>query len=533
MRSRDGVTRRTVLTASGLAVAAVLLTVILLKAYKSRPAVYEPGAPASVLGVPIGAIRNAVAARLDSSARPTWVTADRWKRVRSVYAVWTNAPLWIEPAGLKERATALLVALEEAPDHALRTDGYPLDSIRTLVNAEALEANPTAERLADVDVLLTAAYVGYGTDMLMGQVDPKTISQAWHIPAPRAEVDSALIRTLQNFNIAQGLADMAPRDSAYTVLKSEYLRYRQMVADGGWNQISSARADRETLLARLRAERLPVDSVAGDPATVIRLYQERHGLAETGKLDDRTVRSMNVGAAERLQQIGSNLERQRWLPRSLGARYIHVNVPAFLLEAYDGGQKQLEMRVVVGSEFEGRSTPVFSDSMAHVVFRPYWNVTPNIAADEFFPKYGTTNLPEGFETWRESGALRIRQRPGPANALGLVKFMFPNEFNIYLHDTPSKSLFAQADRAASHGCIRLEAPDKLAEFVLGWDNAAVKRAMSGNDNQTVKIPAKIPVYIVYLTAYVRDGHLHFSDDVYERDDQLEARMDSTVPRAGR
>jgi L,D-transpeptidase YcbB len=518
------------MVASSGFIAAGILTAILLMASKKAPALYDPGTPTSVLGMPIGAIRNAIAVRLDSVAAPTWVTRDRWKRVRAVYAVWGNAPLWIEPAGLKERATALLKVLEEAPDHALRTDGYPLDSIRALVNAGELETQPTAERLADVDVLLTAAYVGYGTDMLMGQVDPKTISQAWHIPAPLAEVDSALIRTLQNPMIARGLADMAPKDSAYTVLRSEYARYRQMVADGGWDQISSASDDRETLLARLRAERLPVDSVAGDAATVIRLYQERHGLAETGKLDDRTVRSMNVRATERLQQIGSNLERQRWLPRSLGSRYIHVNVPAFRLEAYDGGQKQLEMRVVVGSEFEGRSTPVFSDSMAHVVFRPYWNVTPNIAEKEFFPKYGTA-LPEGYETWREKGALRIRQRPGPGNSLGLVKFMFPNEFNVYLHDTPAKALFAQADRAASHGCIRLEAPDKLAEFVLGWDNAAVRRAMGGADNQTVVVPAKIPVYIVYLTAYVLDGHLHFSDDVYERDERLEARMDSTISRA--
>jgi hypothetical protein len=303
--------RRTLLRLLAFTAAAVLALVLFLSRDKAPPA-YDPGAPQSVLGVPIGAVRNAVAIRLDSVARPTWVTPDRWKRVRAVYAVWSNAPLWIEPAGLKERATALLKVLEEAPDHALRTDGYPLDSIRTLVNADQLEANPTAARLADVDVLLTAAYVGYGTDMLMGQVDPKTISQAWHIPEPLAEVDSALIRTLQNPVIAQGLADMAPKDSAYTVLKSEYARYRQMVADGGWALIPVARGDREAaVLARLRAERLPVDSVAGDPPTVIRLYQERHGLAETGKLDDRTVRSMNVPATERLQQIGSNLERQR------------------------------------------------------------------------------------------------------------------------------------------------------------------------------------------------------------------------------
>src|SRR5688572_3877609 len=528
MRGHSTAARHSYMRPRRFAVAGALAFMLFLSA-ETAPKVYEPGSPRSVLGVSMGAIRNAVTVRLDSVAAPTWVRPDRWKRVRSLYAVWGNAPLWIEPAGVKDRATALLRTLEEAPDHALRTDGYPLDSIRMLVNADELANNPTAERLAAADVLLTAAYVGYGTDMLMGQIDPRTISQAWHIPASLTEVDSALVRTLQNPVIAQGLGDMAPKDSAYTVLKSEYARYRQMVADGGWSVISAERAAESSLLDRLRAERLPVDSVAGDAKTVIRLFQERHGLAETGKLDARTVRSMNVPATERLQQIGSNLERQRWLPRSLGSRYIHVNVPAFRLEAYEDGQKKLEMRVVVGSEFEGRSTPVFSDSLAHVVFRPYWNVTPNIAAKEFFPKYGT-NLPDGYETWRENGQLRIRQRPGEANSLGLVKFMFPNAFNIYLHDTPSKALFAQADRAASHGCIRLEKPDKLAELVLGWDAASVRRAMDGTDNRTVVLPDKIPVYIVYLTAYVRDGHLHFSDDVYERDQRLEATMDSTTVR---
>jgi murein L,D-transpeptidase YcbB/YkuD len=226
------------------------------------------------------------------------------------------------------------------------------------------------------------------------------------------------------------------------------------------------------------------------------------------------------------------MERMRWLPRSLGARYIYVNVPAFRLEAYDSGQKKLEMKVVVGAEYQGRATPVFSDSMEFVVFRPYWNVTPDIAAKEFFPKYGTA-LPAGYETYNEKGALRIRQVPGDKNSLGLVKFMFPNDFNIYLHDTPAKELFNRADRAASHGCIRLEKPDQLAEWVLGWDNARVQQAMHGTNNRTVNLPKKIPVYIVYFTAYARDGQLYFGDDLYNRDDQLQEKMTGDSARATR
>ena len=484
---------------------------------------YVPGSAKEVLGIQMPAVRAAIAARLDSATVPSWVSKDDWKRVRGTYRIWGDAPLWLESDGVRDRAKALLKALEEAPTHALATSAYPIDSIRQVVNEEALAKKENAQALADADVLLTAAYVAYASDMLMGQVDPKTISQSWHIPMRKSEVDSALVRTLQSPDMEKGLADMAPQDSAYAALRSEYARYQKIVAAGGWPKVTGSGA---ALAARLSAEGFVIDS-AQDPRETIRTYQDRHGLTPSGKLDGSTQRALNVPAEERLQQIASNLERQRWMPRTLGSRYIFVNVPGFRLEAYDSGQKKLEMKVVVGAEYEGRSTPVFSDSMEHVVFRPYWNVTPTIAAKEFFPKYGN-NLPEGYEFWRDGGALRIRQRPGDKNSLGLVKFMFPNDFNIYLHDTPAKSLFKQADRAASHGCIRVEKPDQLAEWVLGWEPDRVQSAMHGTNNRTVMLPKKLPVYIAYYTAYIRDGQLYFADDVYERDDQLEEKMDSVT-----
>jgi murein L,D-transpeptidase YcbB/YkuD len=515
--------RRAVLAASSLVFSLVAAC---------GPDKYVPGEAKEVLGVSMGSVRNAIAQRVDSGKTPSWVSKDDWSRVRGVYKVFGNAPLWLEPDGVRDRATALLKALEEAPQHALNTAAYPIDSIRQVVNADEIAKKKTPEVLAEADVLLTAAYVAYASDMLMGQVDPKTISQAWHIPTQKSEVDSALVRSLQNPSMAKGLTDMAPQDSGYAILKQEYVRYKKIVADGGWPVLSGAAAA-GALPARLAAEGFTADSATGGIPEALKIYQERHGLTESGKMDAGTLRALNVPAAERLQQIASNLERHRWLPRFLGSRYIFVNVPAFRLEAYDSGQKKLEMKVVVGSEFEGRSTPVFSDSMEFVVFRPYWNVTPTIAAKEFFPKYGTTGLPAGYETWREKGQLRIRQRPGDKNSLGLVKFMFPNDFNIYLHDTPYKSLFQKADRAASHGCIRLEKPDQLAEFALGWPNDRVQQAMHGSDNRTINLPKKIPVYIVYFTAYGRDGHLHFGDDLYDRDESLEEKMDSVVTPAPR
>lgn len=494
---------------------------------------YEPGQASDVLGIAMDSVRRHVARQLDSLPRPSWVRPDDWKRVRSMYALFGDAPLWLEEDGVSDRASALLEALRDAPNHALSTAAYPVDSVRRVVDADKLAKRASSDAIAAADVTLSAAYVAYATDMLRGQVDPTTASQAWHISTSRAEIDSALARTLQSPSMSEGLAAMAPQESGYVALRREYFRYRAITMNGGWLQIGSdSRPSSGILATRLRIEGYTPDTAYAGVRAALQQYQELHGLTATGRPDAATLRALNVPAEERLHQIATNLERYRWLPRSLGSRYVVVNVPAFRLEAYDSTEKKLEMKVVVGAEYDGRATPVFSDSMEFVVFRPYWNVTPDIAAKEFFPRYGT-NLPPGYETWRENGELRIRQRPGENNSLGLVKFMFPNDFNIYLHDTPEKSLFARADRAASHGCIRLERPDALAEFVLGWSNDRVRAAMKGSDNRTVSLPRRIPVYIVYFTAYVRNGQLHFADDLYQRDEPLDDSLHGTDSARGK
>jgi murein L,D-transpeptidase YcbB/YkuD len=499
-----------------------MLVALSAAACKNDP--YVPGQGDQVAGVSMGAIRNAIDARLDSTRSPGWIPQEDWKRVQRIYKLWNNAPLWLEPDGVRDRARALLASLEEAPAHGLSTARYPLDSIRLVVGrADDISDDATPETLADLDVLMSAAYVGYAQDMLLGQLDPKGAAQAWHISGRRGEVDSALVRTLQSPDMAQGLAAMAPMEEEYAQLKQAYVNYQKLAATP-WPTVTVS-SDKATLLQRFAAEGFQTDS-ANLPGT-IKLYQDRHGLEPTGKLNAVTVKALNVPAAERLQQIAINLERYRWLPRSLGDRYIYVNVPSFRLQAYNAGQKELDMRVVVGAEYDGRSTPVFADSMEFVVFRPYWNVTPTIQANEF-SKYGNA-LPASYEFWNDGGTRRIRQVPGDKNSLGLVKFMFPNSFNIYLHDTPAKSLFQRADRAASHGCIRVQDPQRLAEWVLGWDGGRVESAMHGSDNKHVRLPAKIPVYIVYFTAYMRDGQLYFSDDVYGRDDPLQQKLDSVPP----
>src|SRR5262245_50027946 len=220
--------------------ALVGLGVVYVTRHRTRPPaarVYVPQDVPDVLGVSTTTIQSAIGARV-GQAPPEWVTPERWERVRNLYHAYENAPLWLEPEGVKDRAGALLDALAHAGDHALRTDAYPIDSIQRVVDAKRIDSAATAADIANADVLLTAAYVGYASDMLIGQVDPRTVSQSWHIPARRAAVDSALLQTLQDSSIAAGLQQMAPQDSEYVVLLQEYRRYRDIVAKGGWQSLS-------------------------------------------------------------------------------------------------------------------------------------------------------------------------------------------------------------------------------------------------------------------------------------------------------
>ena len=518
---------------------------------RKRPK-YVPGAAAKVLNVDMTAIPPAIAARVDSGARPDWVTKEGWTRVAALYRSYNNAPLWLEEGGARERASALLDAIRSAPDHGLDTTAYPLAALQSVIDAKRMTDTASATTIADADVLLTSAYISYASDMLIGQVDPQKVSQNWHTGSGVKERDSSVVRALQEGDMAEALALMAPQDSDYVALKQAYGRYRQIAASGGWAPIADGMGEAE-LLAAVHSRNVPemsdstrdssvaraaLDSVS-DAANARRAarsplaaelvrFQTHHGLSATGKLDKETLAALNITAESRVQQLSANMERHRWLPRTLGTRYVYVNVPSFRLDAYDSGQKKLSMRVVVGAEYEGRTTPTFSDSMETAVFRPYWNVTPDIQRLEVGPKARRNPgwlASQDMEYWKDGGVTRIRQRPGDKNALGQVKFLFPNSFNIYLHDTPAKSLFAKDDRAASHGCIRLERPAELAQWVLGWDAARVQAAMTGDaDNRWVKLPQKIPVYIVYFTAYLRDGELHFADDVYSRDEALEKQI---------
>jgi len=499
-----------------------------------------------VRGVPVAEVQAAIRARIDAGdARPASVTEREWERVRELYGAYDASPLFLEADGLAMRARAVIAAIADAEADALDPSHFPVAELQRAVDGVDART-PTADQLAAADLQLAAAYVAYAEDMLTGQLDPREVSQAWHIDPQQTDVDSAVARALRESRFDQALAAMRPQNDDYALLRRELARYRELAAKGGWSTVPAGAALKpgerapaarlQALRARLATEGLlgSGDSAASRdsaPATgdvydatlagAVARFQARHGIVVDSILGAETVTSLNVPAEYRLAQIAANMERHRWLPRSLGSRYVLVNVPAFRLEAFEGGKPALTMNVVVGAEFDDRSTPTFADSMSYVVFRPYWNVPEEIAEKEIYPKAAADPgyfEARNYEEVTENGKTRVRQKPGGDNSLGLVKFMFPNQFAIYLHDTPEKSLFQQDVRAASHGCIRLEQPERLAQWVLGWDEARVRQAMeSGADDAHVDLTQKVPVYIAYFTAYARDGGLYFGNDVYDRD----------------
>ncbi|MER3471937.1 MAG: hypothetical protein C4330_11615 [Chitinophagaceae bacterium] len=241
------------------------------------------------------------------------------------------------------------------------------------------------------------------------------------------------------------------------------------------------------------------------------------------------IKDLNVSAMTRLQQILMNMERMRWMTIEPTGNLIVVNIPEFVLHVYEGNKKAFDMNVVVGKE--GHNTTIFNGDLNQVVFSPYWNVSPSIVRKEILPKLSDGYLASQHmeQVGTEDGLPKIRQVPGPWNSLGRVKFLFPNSFNIYFHDTNAKSLFSKDKRAYSHGCIRLSEPEKMAEYLLRsqpeWTPDKIQAAMNSGKEQTVRLKKPVPVIITYYTSWVDDnGRLNFRDDIYGHDSTLARKM---------
>jgi len=334
----------------------------------------------------------------------------------------------------------------------------------------------------------------------------------------------------------------------YKLLKEQLASYYTIAEKGGWPQITTSRktikkgaSDSVIALIKRRLQ-ITGDIPGGDTSKEfndtlengVKNFQARMGYKPNGIITAQLIKDMNVPVQKRLAQVLMNMGRMRWMPTTPTGQLIVVNIPEFVLHVYEGKNKAFDMNVVVGKE--GHNTMMFSGDLNQIVFSPYWNVPPSIVEKEILPKlvsnpdYLASQDMEQIGT--EDGLPKIRQLPGDQNSLGRVKFLFPNSFNIYFHDTPAKSLFEKDKRAYSHGCIRLAEPEKMATYLLKdnpeWTPERITEAMYSGNEKYVKLKKPVPVVITYYTAWVDDnGRLNFRDDIYNHDQKLAEKMFTT------
>jgi murein L,D-transpeptidase YcbB/YkuD len=480
---------------------------------------------------------------------------ERLIQVFTYYADRSFKPIWVRDDGLKSKGKVLLDFLENIENHGLREFKYRVDAIRDLKG----DNHPRA--LAELEMLLTSAFIDLGRDLTRGRVDPSEVSKQNNIPLPREFGAAYMLDGAEQADEMQPyLEKLMPQDSRYHRLVDALKSYRDIAARGGWAPIPEGAVLkpggedvrlpmlRELLVTTgdLKLEDRPVGGVY-DEVTVaaVKAFQRRHGLSEDGVIGPTTLEQMNTPVEFRIKQLEVNLERRRWLSREPGGFYVFVNLADQELKVVRDEKTVHTARVVVGKTYH--KTPVFTEDMTYLVINPYWNVPSSIANNEYLPKL--KNDPGYLErqhihvldkagkivnphtvNWNGMSRIpfRLRGDKGEKNALGRIKFMFPNKYNVYIHDTPAKSLFAKDLRVYSHGCVRVENPVTLAEVLIkqqGWSRDRIEKQIASGEQRIVKLTQKIPVYVTYITAFAnKDGSVHFRRDIYGRDGELAEQL---------
>jgi L,D-transpeptidase YcbB len=482
-------------------------------------------------------------------------------------------PAWGTERGPSRLVDDLIGALRRTDLEGLRPADYHLAAIEAVLPALRAGApwGPAVapDQWAEIDLLLTDAFLVYGTHLVAGRVNPETLRPEGLANRRSTDIAASLESALAAGDIAGTLGRLAPPQSGYRRLRDALARYRAVAATGGWPAIPPGptlhQGDRgppvAALRQRLRLEHdLRIDQGADlfDVALeqALKAFQRRHGLAADGAVGAATRAELNVPVERRVEQLELNLERWRWLPEDLGRRHIIVNIAAFELEVVEQEAVLLAMRVVVGG-LQNR-TPVLSDTMRYLVLNPYWHVPRSISAGEMLPKVRKDSsylARSKLRVFRSSGPdarevdpttvdwsaitpadfpFQLRQDPGPLNALGRVKFMFINKFNVYLHDTPARSLFEAERRDLSHGCIRLQQPIELAALLLRqdprWDRDALLRTLDRAVDSIVPLPEPIPIHLLYRTAWADwDGTIQFRRDIHGWDTPLWKALRAPLP----
>jgi murein L,D-transpeptidase YcbB/YkuD len=458
------------------------------------------------------------------------LTARERQAVAEIYAAREFAPLWVDDNGRPSAAAnGILLTLGSAEADALDPNAYPV--------AASGSAPAAAVRF---DVTLTAAAFAYARDARGGRLDPTRLSNLITpdlvIPTP-AEV----VAKLQDArDAATALAAWQPQHEGYKALRAKLAEMRENTAtvrqpdpipDGP--VLRTGMSDPRVPTLRKRLGLLDTESTRFDEQVSEALadFQRTKGLRASGRLDRATLDAIDGGRASApfgVADIVANMERWRWLPPQLGPRHIIVNLPEFTLRLVEDDKVVHRTRVIVGKP--ETQTPVFSHAMEHVIVNPYWHIPPSILRKEILPKLAQD--PDyaarlGYEVIRRGNSISVRQPPGERNALGFIKFMFPNQHSVYLHDTPSRGLFANARRAYSHGCVRVDQPFRLAEFVLGDQGFTEERMrkMIGTGERMIKLRTPLPVHLTYFTAYVDEtGRLQRVEDIYGHDGKVKTAL---------
>jgi L,D-transpeptidase YcbB len=478
-------------------------------------------------------------------------TGERFYETREQALAWTgpaNAALFQD----------LVLAVRAASAHGLDPEDYHLAAL------EAVDPN-TASR--DADELATDAYLTLGAHLLAGRLNPVSIEPDWTAASRGRDLAAYLQSALSNGAIHESLEALAPVQPGYQALREALTRYRAMAENDNWPTVDAGATfrpgDRGPRVAQLRARLAAtgdIDATSEDPdlfdetlAGAVRAFQHRAGLDSDGIVGAQTLVQLNTPVNDRVRQIEANLERWRWLPDDMGRRHIRVNIADFSLEAWHNGTVERTHDVIVGQLF--RRTPVFSGNMSYFVLNPWWETPPSLAVRDKLPAFrrdpsAVSRL--GFQVIDRSGALvdpdtidwantpasgfpyRLRQAPGPLNALGEVKFMFPNSHNVYLHDTPTRGLFAQRQRNFSSGCIRVRDPLELAQWVAmdaeGWSADRLMSVAAGNTETRVSLARHIPVHILYSTVVPDEvSGVRFLNDIYGRDSAVMDAMAAPPP----